>query len=370
MIDIAKILKRAWNILWNYRTLWIFGFLLALTGGGGGNGLNYQFSRRRGNGGYNPDSGFNFNPPNDSVRQFNLWFEQHVASLFTHPEQYVTTLIWIGVGLLLFILIASLIAAFIRYTSEAAILRMVDEHEQSGVKAGFKQGWKLGWSRRAFRMWVIDLVTSLPAILLVLLLLGMGLLVFFSVRGGNTGLAVGGAIASIGCVFLLLFALVVLAVFLNLLRQFFVRKAALEDASIGDSFRQGWQMFTRNWKSAALVWLVMLGINIGFGIATLILFILLIPVFLITGLAGLIVAAIPGLAAFGIASLFASSPLTWIIAGIVALPFFFLVTFSPLCLIGGLYDIFQSSVWTLTFRELKTLETLAPASMPSDQSSV
>ena len=33
MIDIGKILKRAWHILWNYRILWIFGILLAITPG-------------------------------------------------------------------------------------------------------------------------------------------------------------------------------------------------------------------------------------------------------------------------------------------------------------------------------------------------
>ena len=32
MIDIGKILKRAWHILWNYKVLWIFGILLAAYG--------------------------------------------------------------------------------------------------------------------------------------------------------------------------------------------------------------------------------------------------------------------------------------------------------------------------------------------------
>ena len=35
MIDFGKILKRSWYILWNYRVLWIFGLLLALTVGTG-----------------------------------------------------------------------------------------------------------------------------------------------------------------------------------------------------------------------------------------------------------------------------------------------------------------------------------------------
>ena len=37
MINIGKILKRSWHILWNYKILWIFGFLLAITAGGSGN---------------------------------------------------------------------------------------------------------------------------------------------------------------------------------------------------------------------------------------------------------------------------------------------------------------------------------------------
>ena len=43
-MDTMKILKRAWYILWNYRTLWVFGFLLALTVGGASFG-NHQDRR-------------------------------------------------------------------------------------------------------------------------------------------------------------------------------------------------------------------------------------------------------------------------------------------------------------------------------------
>ncbi len=33
MLDIKKILGRSWHILWAYRMLWVFGFILALTTG-------------------------------------------------------------------------------------------------------------------------------------------------------------------------------------------------------------------------------------------------------------------------------------------------------------------------------------------------
>ncbi|MDO9130376.1 MAG: hypothetical protein Q7U34_10970, partial [Anaerolineales bacterium] len=98
------------------------------------------------------------------------------------------------------------------------------------------------------------------------------------------------------------------------------------------------------------------------------LLIILIPAFIITGLAGLIVAAIPGLIAFGVASLFTSGPLTWIIGILAALPFFFLVLGSPLLLIGGWMQIFQSSVWTLTYREFKFLGAATPDEIPAQAS--
>ena len=52
MLDIKKILQRSWHILWNYRTLWIFGFILALAIGGNnfGNNSGYRFNNARASG--------------------------------------------------------------------------------------------------------------------------------------------------------------------------------------------------------------------------------------------------------------------------------------------------------------------------------
>ena len=358
MINIGKILKRAWHILWNYKVLWIFGILLAVTGGsrgganGGGGNTGYQFN---GNNNYQGIT----QSTNPTVREFNQWLQQYFFPLVSHPEQHIATFVWLGVGLLLFILIVGVIFALIRYPSETAIIRMVDEYERTGTKLGFKQGWKLGWNRRAFRLWVIDLVVSLPVILLLALLGGLGLLVYLGVRSGSQAGIATGVIVGIGCAFLFILAFVVLMVVLNLLRQFFVRAAALENTRIGESFRYGWAMFKRNWKSAALMWLVMLGIGIASGIVMLIVFFLLIPAYLVLVVPAAIVGAIPGLAVFGITSIFASGPLAWILGILAALPFFFLIVFAPLVLVSGWYLIYESSVWTLTYREMKALESVA-----------
>ncbi len=362
MIKIGNILKRSWHILWNYRVLWIFGILLALTTGGrgGGNGGGNSSNRPQSTGnGFEGFQGFHGTLPPDApapLRELVDWFTQNVVPMFEHPEQYIGTFVTIGLVLLLICVIVSLLAAMVRYPSETAAIRMVDEYETTGNKVGFREGWKLGWNRRAFRLWVIDLILSIPVMLFVLLLLGAGLIVYASVSTTFQVTNVAGVVAAIGLAFLSLFIMIIAAIFLGLVRNFFSRAAAIEGLGVKDSLRQGWTMFKRNWKSAGLMWLVMVGIGIVVGIATMIIFFLLIPAYLILLLPAGLVAALPGLIAYAISSIFTGSPLTWIIALLVAIPFFFTVLSAPLFLVDGWYKIYESNVWTLTYREIKAME--------------
>jgi len=361
MIDFGKILKRAWQILWSYKVLWIFGILLALTAGGGssfgGGNSGIQSNANNNTQGANPGT-------NQFSQQFNQWFQQNIQPFVQHPEQHIAMFIWIGLAVLLFLLIVYAILAVVRYVSETAVIRMVNDYEQSGARVGFRRGWRLGWSRAAFRMWLIDLITGLPFLLMVLIMIGLGVLVYFGVNGPNHGVTAPEIVAAIGCLFLFVLVFILLAVLLGLLRKFFVRAAALENASVGDSFRKGWQMVRHNWKSAGLMWLIMIGVGIAFSIGMAIIFFLFIPVYIVLFLPAAIVAAIPGLVVFGITSIFASSPFTWILGLIAALPFFFVVLFAPLILVSGWYSIYVNNVWTLTYREMKALEDIAPAELP------
>jgi len=360
MLQIGKILKRSWKILWSYKILWLFGLLLAATGGSGSSAnFGGQSSGTRGSSGF---QGVNPNAStNPTLVQFNAWFQQYIEPLFQHPERYIATFVWIGVIVFAFLVIVGGLATLIRYVAQTSVLRMVDEHEQSGSKVGFKQGWRLGWSRAAFRSWLMDLlIYALPVLIFTLLAVGLGVGIYYVASGHVTATGVIGLVIGI-----LVFTLVSLAfglamVVVSVAREFMLRKVALEGQGVTEAIGLGWQMFRRNWKNAGLMWLVMFGLGIGFGIAMLILLIVLIPVLILTGLAGLIVAAVPALIGFGITNLFAHGLLAWIVAIAIGLPFFALVFSSPLLLINGWMQVFTSSVWTLTYRELKALESLGP----------
>jgi len=360
MIDITKILKRAWNILWTYRVLWVIGFILGLTTAtsmpnGNNSGWREDIRDRQ--------TGETFPLPTREELQ-DAW-EQMQQEMDWLPwrmnisTQEWNTLLWIGVGLLFGLLGLGVASAVARYVAETAAIRMVDEYERTGQKVSWRQGLRYGWSRTAWRLFLIELLISLPVILLVLGGLITGVVVFVLVIGDNSLLSTAGIIAMIAVIFLLIFLGVILAIFLRVLREFFWRACVLEQVGVSQAIRLGWGMIKRHWKSAGLMWLVMIAVHITWSIALVLAFFIGLPLLVVTILTGTIVGGVPGLLAGMLSSLFLGDPLPWIVGTLIGLPFFLVVAFSPLILFRGLGLVYNSTVWTLTYRELNILQNLA-----------
>src|SRR5687768_9028150 len=133
-----------------------------------------------------------------------------------------------------------------------------------------------------------------------------------------------------------------------------------EDTGVRESLRRGFAMVRENWKNVGLMWLVMLGLGIAWIIVSIVAFIITIPLVIVTGIIAAIVAAIPALLLVGVFSLFLSGPLPWIAAGLFVLPLFLIIAFSPWLLLGSWKTVYTSTVWTLTYREIKALPALIP----------
>jgi len=364
-MDPVKILKRAWHILWSYRALWVFGLILALTaagssGGSGNNGIRFSSNDHQT---YQPE-----NLP-EAIQQLN----QEMDRLFDQGSQNLdfangelNTILWVVGIFVLIMIIFGIVMTFARYVSETAVIRMVDEYENSETKMSVRQGFRIGWSRTSWRLFLINLIVCLPAILLTLSLIFAGIGVYFAVEKGNLTFSSFNVIAMIGVVFLLIFVVVILSVVLNLLRQFVWRVSALEELGVRESFSRGWTMVRENWKNVGLMWLVMIGLGIAWVIASIFLFIITIPVLIITVIIGVIVVAVPALLLVGLFSLFLSAPLAWVFGILFVLPLFFIIGFSPWVLLGSWQAVFTSTVWTLTYREIKTIPAEPVAELPAE----
>jgi hypothetical protein len=194
----------------------------------------------------------------------------------------------------------------------------------------------------------------------VLVLFIAGISVYFAVINGSTNFAAFSVVSAIVLVFITIFVVVVLSVLLHLLRNFFWRICVLEDAGVGESLQRGFAMVLENWKNVGLMWLVMIGLGIIWAIGSIILIIITIPVVIVTAVLAALVAAAPYLLLVGAFSLFLHGVLPWIAAALFMIPLFFTIAFSPWLLLGSWQSVFTSTVWTLTYRELKALPAINP----------
>jgi hypothetical protein len=361
-MDPIKILKRAWHILWNYRALWVFGLILALAGAGSssGNGSN-SGSRNEAN----PQNSQQQPLPEDMREAFKQ-VTQEMQKAFDEglsevgiPKEDLNTLVWIAVIFVLFSMILGLIAAIARYVAETAVIRMVDEYENTGARMTVRQGLRIGWSLTSWRLFLINLLVNLPLILgIVLLLTGVGIAIFRSMSQGFQQPAPFAIAALVGSMFLLIFVVAIISIFLRLLRHFFWRACALENLGVRESLSRGFQMARENWKNVGIMWLVMIGLGIVWAVVSIIAIVLAIPVVLVTAVIGVLVAVIPILLAGGLTSIFLNGWLPWVVGVVFALPLFFTIAFSPWLLLGSWQTVFTSTVWTLVYRELKALPAL------------
>jgi hypothetical protein len=245
-----------------------------------------------------------------------------------------------------------------RYVAETALIRMVDDHEDTEQKRSVREGFRMGWSRAALRLFLIKLLITLPtvvAFILLFLIAGAPLLLWLT---KNTALAVTGTVATIGMFFLFIFLAIVVGAVLGLLIRFFWRACALENLGVIESITHGFNMVRRHLKDVVIMWLIMIGIRIGWAIALILITIALIPIILLLIVVGGVLGGLPALIVWGLASIFFEGAVPWILAALIGLPIFILIVAIPWLFLGGLMEVFKSSVWTLTYRELRALESL------------
>jgi hypothetical protein len=357
IMDHTKILKRAWHILWQYRVLWIFGFFLALTTTSySSTSTSYNFSSRD----------FNWDRSRYQLEELDPELQKDLEEIIEGmvrfiedgiPSDVSNTVIAIAIGLALLILVLFIIGRILRYITETALIRMVDEYEETEEKRSIGHGFRLGWSRKAWRLFLIDLIIGIPVFLFFLVFLALILAPILLWATGAPILGGLGTIASIGLFFLLVCAAIVVGVVLNFLLIFIRRACVLQDLGVIESIKHGYLIVRQNLKDAGGMWLIVAGINIGWSIV-------IIPVGLLIVILGGLVAGVVALAVGGATGAFLSGIEPWIFAAVVGLLIFIVLVSVPLAFFNGLRVTFVSSTWTLTYRELTALEPARLKELP------
>jgi hypothetical protein len=368
-MDITQIFKKAWGLVWRYRALWLFGFLLALTVNSAlwlsfpinDRGVvtenriivsdKYNFIIRF------PGQGLTLDFRNPGAPIINIeglgpnWYRDLSGAVRLSD-------IWaLLISIAVVVAISILLGILLRVTSRAALIRMVDENERTEKMASVGRGLRLGWSRVAGKLFLIDLTISLAVILIfgLLFTLAISPLFLLGLRSVMESLlsVIGIGLFALAGLCLFTFLVVAVAVVLSITRPVMYQACAVDGFGVWASIGQGFRLLKTRFGPVIVTWLIWLGVRVVWTFASVLALILLSPVILLTMLAGIVAGGLVTLLAAGIASLFVSPIFAWIIGVVFGLPLFIIVTFSPIIFLSGLVEVFKSSFWTLSYREFR-----------------
>lgn len=317
--NFGEVLTRAWQIIWKYKVLWIFGILAGCSRGGGG-----------GSGGGGGNTGFETQAP-DLPPQMERWFR----IIAENATQYI--LIAITVLCLIWIVVL-----FLGTIGRIGLIRGTAQAEGGAGKLIFGQLFSES-TPYFWRMFGLSLVIGLPVLILVAILIA-GLLSFIVPLSVSSG--IGSERPPFGFLAVIPFfaACMCLLVPVMLVVGLIVRQAenaiVLEDLGVFPALSRGWEVFRRNLGPIILMAVILAVIGIVAGL------IIAIPVFIII---------FPTMVAF-----FLGEARNWTPMVIMSVCICIYIPISMV--LNGILTSYIESAWTLTYMRL-TNTTLTPPQM-------
>lgn len=319
-MDLTKIVKRSWEIIWKNRFLWWLGALTVLTEGGV-NIANWATS--------------NYQKPTSDSTAMNWFTPRALGADQLDPKQaFDTATSWfqshaslVSMGIFLVIAIC-LFMLFISYSARAGLIKSVDQIESGKEIKRFGEAFRVG-RKWAFRLFLLHIVISVLVLAggIMGVVLGAGSYLLLSKIG------IVGIVFAITLIFALTLAFIAYFIIMSIILRLAERNMILNEGRVRKSITVGYQLFLSEWKQNSLAWLIQILINIVVGIALMVPIIVYIIVFVIIGV--IFYALLQNAGAIAIT----------IVGGLGLI--------SGLWFSGGILTAYISTYWTLVFRNQK-----------------
>lgn len=330
-MDYGEILKKSWHIAWKFKVLWIFGILASCGQSQGGN-FNFNNSFRT------SGNGFSSPTPNLPPAMINEFYR--FAYLFNNPS-----FIWKFVAVVIAVVcVIVMVEIFIGTMGRIGLIKGAAEADAGAERLTFGGLWK-GSTPYFWRVFWLSFLIGTPFIIAVIAILvgvGVAMIPLLSANPNASFLLI---LLPVICV--LLCVIFILAIILGFISTQAERAIVLEDKSLLDGFRRGWEVLTKNLGPILIIWLIVAAISFVAAIViALPLLVVLVPLVIafLANMNSLNFSFTPWLVAF-VCILCAYTPVAWLADGIVM--------------------TYLQSVWTLTYIRLTQPKQEEPAPIAS-----
>ena len=311
-MDIGGVLSRAWQIIWKFKVLWIFGILASCSGGGSNPGSSsYQFSG------------------NELSPRTQAFFNQ-LPHLSSAQMAGLVGLFILGILILIAVLV------FLGTMGRIGLIRGTQQAEGGTARLSFGELFR-GGLPYFWRVFLLDLLVGILVAVVI-----AAIIAFFVI----------GSIVTLGILLLCLFpficvlaiALVILVWLIYVIIEQSNNAIVLENLGIIAGLKRGWEVVRANFGM-----MVVMGLILIIGVQGVIGFILGLPVFLI---------AIPAF----LGAVSRSSQGLW--AGLLVAGLCFIAYLPFFIVLNGILRAYIGTAWTLTYMRLTGKSVVALESVP------
>ncbi len=301
-MNFGYVLKRAWEIIWKFKVLWIFGILASCGQASGSSGGN---------------SGFRFSNENVSPRLQEFYNQLSPA--------VITTLIILAI---ITVIILVVLAILLGTVGRVGLIRGTLKAEKGADRLTFSELWSEGL-KYFWRVFGLNLLIGVIILVAWLIIITLGIILTIGTLG-----------IFLVCLIPLLCLLIPAMWFVSIIIEQANVALVVEDLGIIDAIRRGWQVFINNIGNMIVMGLILIvGVSLIGG--------------LIIGLP-LLAVAVP--AVVGITTGTSDA----IRNGLILSGVFFIIYLPFLLLFSGILRAYISSSWTLTYLQLTTKPSPQP----------
>src|SRR5581483_9565312 len=301
-MDYGEILSKSWKIVWKFKVLWIFGFFAGCGTSRGGN-FNFNNSFGTGNGASGPSPSL---PP-------EIQLALHRLELLFNDPAFIWKFIAAVIGL---ICVAVLVQVFFVAIGRIGLIKGATEADAGAEKLTFGELWK-GSLPYFWRIFWLSVLIGLPFFVVALAIAAGFVFSLVPLAGNRPDVSAFLLFISVLCG--LLCVILLLAILIGLVSRQAERAIVIENLSILDGLRRGWNVFTSNIGPILIIWLIQAAIGfIASIVIALPLLIILVPVMIVflSNVNGADSSFVPWLIAV-LCIILAYVPVAWIANGIL-----------------------------------------------------